>query len=534
LGEVKADPKIVVIGAGLGGLTAAAALAKAGLDVTVLEAQVYPGGSASTFYHQGYRFDAGATLAGGFSPGGPMELVGQAVGVASWKARATCLAMTVHLPDGAQAPLWGDERRWKTRREVFGPGAAKFWRWQEETADAFWELALRLPPWPPQSAGEYGELAGHALDWFSQDPLGRLKPGWLADAVRPVSAHLGGASERLRTFVDAQLLISAQAESSRANALYGAAALDLPRRGVVHFAGGIGSIAGQLVNAIKKQRGQVRFRQAATRIVMEGGRPVAVETQRGGSYPADLVIANLTPWNLRELLEEDLPAPLKRLAGTPDAGWGAFVVYAGLDGSAVPAGFPLHHQVVAGRPLGEGNSVFLSLSPEWDASRAPAGKRAVTLSTHTALKPWWDLHEQDPAAYQERKKAYAEKLLAAAGKALPGLREAAELVLPGTPVTFQRFTRRFRGWVGGFPQTSLLSAWGPRLAPGLWLAGDSIFPGQSTTAVALGGLRVARSILREMEVETEHENRYRWQRNGRIDRSLCPADARGGPGNRPV
>jgi phytoene dehydrogenase-like protein len=81
--------------------------------------------------------------------------------------------------------------------------------------------------------------------------------------------------------------------------------------------------------------------------------------------------------------------------------------------------------------------------------------------------------------------------------ALPGLRRAATLVMSGTPITFSRFTRRVEGWVGGFPQTSLFRTWGPRLAPGLWMVGDSIFPGQSTAAVALGGLRVARALLAE-------------------------------------
>jgi len=84
--------------------------------------------------------------------------------------------------------------------------------------------------------------------------------------------------------------------------------------------------------------------------------------------------------------------------------------------------------------------------------------------------------------------------------ALPGLREAAKTMLPGTPITFQRFTRREWGWVGGFPQTNLFRAWGPRLAPGLWIAGDSIFPGQSTAAVASGGMRVARAALTALEL----------------------------------
>jgi phytoene dehydrogenase-like protein len=178
------------------------------------------------------------------------------------------------------------------------------------------------------------------------------------------------------------------------------------------------------------------------------------------------------------------------------------MVYVGLDGSAVPAEFPLHHQVVLGKPFGNGNTVFLSLSPAWDEMRAPAGRRALTISTHTELDPWWDLFERDRDAYEARKVAYADRVLNAAEVALPGVREAADLILPGTPVTFQRFTRRLWGWVGGFPQTSLFRAWGPRLTPGLWLVGDSIFPGQSVPAVALGGVRVARSLLAHLGRES--------------------------------
>jgi phytoene dehydrogenase-like protein len=179
------------------------------------------------------------------------------------------------------------------------------------------------------------------------------------------------------------------------------------------------------------------------------------------------------------------------------------MVYVGLDGSAVPADFPLHHQVIAREPMAEGNTVFLSLSPAWDKNRSPAGQRALTISTHTDLREWWRLFENERPAYEERKAVYVERILAAAETALPGLREAVHLILPGTPVTFQRFTRRAWGWVGGFPQTSLFRTWAPRLAPSLWLVGDTVFPGQSTAAVALGGLRVARAILSELGVKTE-------------------------------
>jgi phytoene dehydrogenase-like protein len=343
---------------------------------------------------------------------------------------------------------------------------------------------------------------------MGSDLRNRLKPSLAFDAFRPVSAYLhrhshGAASEQLRLFVDAQLLIAAQTTSHHTNALYGASALDLPRRGVAHAEGGMGAIAGTLVEAVRRNGGQVHFRQEATRIAVERGRPVAVETKRGTSFPADVVIANLPPWNVARLLGGQAPRQLRTrrmraLPPRPEHLWGAFMVYAGLDGAAVPHDPPLHHQVVLREPMGNGNTVFLSLNPAWDESRAPLGRRTLTLSTHTELGPWWDLHEQDPKAYEARKQTFTDRVLAAAEVAIPGLRDAAGLILSGTPVTFQRFTRRAWGWVGGFPQTSLTRAWGPRLSPGLWLVGDSVFPGQSVPAVALGGLRVARSLLAEL------------------------------------
>jgi C-3',4' desaturase CrtD len=492
--------KAVIIGAGYGGLTTAAELARAGWDVTVLEAHIYPGGCGGTFYHQGYIFEAGATLAGGFAPGAPMDLLGKHFGI-DWGGRRDSLPMMVHLLDYEPIHRWSDSEQWRDERQrMFGTQTEPFWEWQENTADALWDFALRLPLWPPQRFSELCSLIQSGSGWIrTSTRSGNFTklPRLVADAFSPVATHLPDRSGRLRLFVDAQLLIASQTTSPYANALYGAVALDLPRQGVVHLMGGIGSMASKLVDKIAAYGGEVRFRHEVTCVIHKPPAATEIHTKRDGIFTADAVIFNLPPWNISGLIEEELPKKLRRLPKQPHDGWGAFMLYLGITDTALPSDFPLHHQVVTNEPLAEGNSVFLSISPIWDHGRAPTGKRAITISSHTKLSPWWELVNDDPQQYETRKEKYQARMLSAAEYAIPGLQQAIELMLPATPVTFQRFTRRAWGWVGGFPQTSLFRTWGPRLAKDVWMVGDSIFPGQSIPSVMLGGLRTARAILSE-------------------------------------
>lgn len=490
-------PKTIIIGAGIAGLTAAALLAQAGHDVTVLEAHVDPGGCAATFFYKDYHFDAGATLVGGFQSGGPHDLAAQRLGI-TWHIHQSDPAMVFYSPDG-KVTRWGDPLQWAIeRRRTFGGTGERFWQTQEWVADQVWDFAASLPPWPPENGYDMGQLASRAL---RRPSLMALAPLLLSNVATWMKVT-GAKGTLLRQFVDAQLLISAQSTANEAAALFGAVALDLARAGVFHVKGGVGGIAETLVAKVRELGGRVLYKAEVTTIQVENGKVTRVSTKKKGDFPADIVVANLTPWNIATLLGESAPPTLRKTVRHLPPQWGAFTLYLGVDATAIPADFPDHHQLLQdpSQPMGEGNTLFMSLSPVWDGSRAPAGQRTMTLSTHTRPEPWWELRNKPggQATYDARVEAYSERLLLGAEQILPGIRRHIRLQLPGTPVTFQTFTRRHLGYVGGFPQQSILTANSPRLpVKGLWMVGDSIFPGQSTAGVTLGALRVADTILRE-------------------------------------
>jgi len=538
---------VIVIGAGIGGLTTAALLARHGYKVLVLEGHIEPGGCASSYERKRpdgtrYVFDVGATLFAGFRPGGAHHWVGQKLGL-TWPVRPLNPAMQVWLPD-ARVTRWGDERWITERQRVFGSSHSteSFWRTQERTADIAWRFAARLPHLPIETPADLLQLIPTI-----RPELALLLPGLFSTVGRELRVR-GVLDRRMRAYVDGQLLISAQTTAAQCAWLYGAVALDFARIGAHYAEGGAWSLARTLVDSLTRDGGEIRCRQWVARILTSDGQAVGVETEHGERFEARHVVANTTHWDVARMLGEATPKALNtaiaaaptgcgacmlylgvdearhvvantthwdvaRMLGeaTPKAlntaiaaaptGWGACMLYLGVDEAAIPPGLAEHHQIIVdyNQPLGEANSVFISIHPPDDARRAPAGQRAITISTHTDVSRWWRWRKEDPAHYRAEKNAMAERMLQAAIIALPNLSQHIRYRQVGTPVTFQRYTHRHLGMVGGLPQTPRtygLFSLGLRAAHirNLLIVGDSTFPGQSTAAVSQSGIRAYLAI----------------------------------------
>ncbi|MCX5926451.1 MAG: C-3',4' desaturase CrtD [Cyanobium sp. LacPavin_0920_WC12_MAG_63_22] len=489
---------VVVVGAGIAGLTAAALLAREGLTVELLEAHQQSGGCAGTFRRGPYTFDVGATQVAGLEPGGSHQRLLAHFALPLPQATPLDPACVVDLADG-QPPvrIWRDPERWAAERELQFPGSDRFWQLCAVLHQANWAFAGRDPVLPPRTLWDLGKL------------LPALRPanlasGLLAGAtVADLLALTGcGGDPRLRRFLDLQLRLYSQEPADRTAALYGATVLAMGQAplGLWHLQGSMQVLSQQLEQALAAGGGQLRLRHRVNGLERSGshwlvrGERLGPGTRREpfAMAAADVVLA-LPVQSLPELLGAQLPAGYRqRLANLGDPS-GALVFYGAVARDRLPAECPAHLQMDWNDP----GTLFVSVSQEGDG-RAPVGLATVIASVFTPAKPWFGL---EPTAYDQAK-AEALAAMQRGLESLLGISPAqwrhAELA---TPRGFERWTGRPFGFVGGLGQHP--SRFGPfGLAsrtplPGLWLCGDSIHPGEGTAAVGLSALMACRQLLAE-------------------------------------
>lgn len=490
--------KVIVIGAGIGGLTAAALLAHRGYQVLVLDQALVPGGCASTFQRRGFTFDVGATQVAGLEPGGIHHKIFSELEIDLPEATFCDPACAVFLP-GETEPInvWRDPQKWEAERQRQFPGSEPFWQLLNNLFRYSWAFQSRDPVLPPRNLWDLWQLTKAVRP----DTLLTLPHTFstVGDALR----YFGLAQNlRLRTFLDLQLKLYSQVDAQETALLYAATALGVSQapQGLYHLKGSMQVLSDRLVTALERDGGKLLMRHTVKEIFTQNGKATAVQiyNQKTGetwTQTADHIIANVTVQNLVQLLGETAPKGYRyRVDKLPPAS-GAYVLYLGVDETAIPRECPPHLQFFYdySGPIGENNSLFVSVSRPGDG-RAPEGKATITASSFTDTRIWWNCPD-----YETLKSKYTQEALTKLGQYFHLTREKILHTEAATPRTFARFTGRASGVVGGIGQR--IPTFGPfgfaNRTPinHLWLVGDSTHPGEGTAGVSYSALTVVRQVL---------------------------------------
>lgn len=485
------DLDAIVVGAGFGGLGAALHLAEEGARVLLVERLQYPGGCACTFEHEGDWFEGGATLFSGFDTG---QLFSAWIERHSMDVEFERLDPPLELRTPERVLFARRDRR--ELREQFEslPGAPveglrRFFKLQERVAAALWPTlddTTLLPPLTLRRA------LRHSLRLPRYLPLAR----WAGRPLWSVLERYGLTEfEPLVTWLDSQCQITVQCGAREAEAPIALAALDYHHRGAVHVKGGIGQLAWGMVRAIEGLGGEVAFGAPVKRARYEPGSGWVVKAGKQ-EYTARHVIFNALPQDAARMAGIESSASLNSMAGRVEDGWSAAMLFRTVRPPSGVGANPRHVELVGdpGQPLLDGNHVFLSIGAKGEGV-SDSSLHRMTVSTHISIPKLRTLDETGQREYVE---TVQERMRATIAQLAP---EWTSVVreFTGSARTFQRWTGRSEGLVGGIPRRAGLvhyrEVFGRRWPQGFHLVGDSVFPGQSTLAVAAGGKRVAQSVL---------------------------------------
>jgi prolycopene isomerase len=490
----------IVVGSGLGGLTAAALLARAGQSVLVLERHDRPGGYAHAFRRRGYRFDSAVHVVGGCEPcpfegGALLHRVLAGLGV-----RERC--DFVRVDPGYRVEWPGLALDAPSELERFVEAHVEQFPGEEKGIRGFVEdcLAIRSETARAEEGANpfarperFPLLLRYRRATLAQVLADRVADPAARAALATLWPYLGLPPSRVSFLYFASMLMSYVAD------------------GTWYCRGSFQVLADALVEALVRRGGELTLRSPVRRILVEDGRAAGVVLENGQRVSAKLVVSNA---DARQTLEElvgaqHFPRRYRQRLAAASASTSAFVVYAATSRDLARDGLahetflyegPDHDAAFASGLAGQPSLGAGLCEPSWlsvtaptllDPSLAPPGEHVLVLTTLIDFRA--------AARWRDAKPRLQDALLRRVERRLPGLAQELRFVESATPRSFERYTRNESGALYGFDVTPAQVGPG-RLdnetpVPGLLLAGHWTRPGGGVVGVVRSGLRAARIAL---------------------------------------
>ncbi|WP_066049094.1 phytoene desaturase family protein [Robertmurraya korlensis] len=492
-------PSVCIIGAGIGGLTAGAFLAKDGFDVTILEKATTVGGSAGFYYRNNRRFPTGATIAFGLEEGGVLKNLLAKLGM-NPPFMELLHPMDVILPD-REVSIYKDKSEWEKELQLSFSERKEdvllFWEKLEQIGEDVLSVTKSEVSLPIQRIYDLGTLPSFAV----KNPLSlaRLAKYTTWTVEKLLNAYKLDTYMPLRQFLNAQLVDAVQTDVSKAALLPSSVALSIYRKGSFVFENGMGQLCELLEEEIRKKGGRVYLSSPLKDVAYDAtSKQWKVESRKCNSTFSTIINNSGVSFGDKTSYEAD------------DFSWGAFridgTVKVDILDQLLGKTLPFAYQIVSDNPHVNKychNPIYVT----FHQSKNSAGENVLdevmmTISVHTEENKWLQLSKE---SYNENKVLLMELLLEEVEKNFR-LKEHLLFAEAGTPVTYKKFMGKSK--VGGFPLTITNAVLKPRSfrtnLPNWYIVGEHTFPGPGTLSSALSGYYVSRAITKEYFKKSEH------------------------------
>lgn len=477
---------VIIAGSGMGSLSAAALLAKKGLNVLIIEQNYLPGGCTSSYWRKGFVFESGATTLVGLDKNQPLRFLLNEIGV-ELNAKKLDLPMQVRLKNGKTINRFEDINQWICEAErVFGKQNQKeFWLECFKISQFVWQTSLQQTRFP------FGNLSDflHSISKLNINQI-KFLPYVFTSIAALIKKRKLNHNQEFIDFINAQLLITAQNNMHEVNALFGAASLCYTNYGNYYLDGGMIELINPILDYILSKNGEIIYKEKIENVDFHND-IYHIKTQKN-EYKSRYFISGIPLNNTIEIYKNSKQNKFKNKILKSEKLNSAFQM--GIGFWRKKEYQTIHYQLHLPKPLPYINAqtIFVSLSANTSTNRADIENQMVaSVSTH-----WENLN----LSIENFDKTIVENFIIDF-LISENFFDRNDIIYThaSTPKDWEKWTGRKYGFVGGYPQFMKTKPWQMvehRLDNHkAYIVGDSTYPGQGIPGVTLSGIIAANKLL---------------------------------------
>lgn len=490
----KVSPTVVIIGAGIAGLSAGVYAQANGFKTRIFEMHTMPGGLMTSWKRKGFTIDGCIHWLSGSREGSDLYRQWQEIGlIQDLKIYDPEVFQRVEGKDGKVLKIYSDvEKLEKHLLELAPEDEAAI---KEMCRDVRLFSNMSLPP--IHSVGDFFRF------------LGALPKAVLAfpRAGKLVKLTSREYAERFKNEFLRESLAGLWMEKLTAMALLMTLGM-LTKREAGYPIGGSVPMARAVEKRFCQLGGEIEYNACVEKILVKDGQAAGVLLADGREILADYVIsaadAHATLYKMLEgkHVSDDLEAMFQKAEIFPP------IIYIGL-GVNQKIDDPELYGITGGismeidQPIeiaGETVTRMDAMIYNFDPTLSPEGKTVITLMQPTSYTYWKELAEE-PERYQAEKERVALEYINRLDRRFPGFAQRVEMADVATPVTFERYTGNWQGsFEGWLPTPGTIMKPISKTLPGLenfYMVGQWVQAGGGLPSGVMTGRQVVQMICKK-------------------------------------
>jgi len=481
----------IVIGSGIGGVSAATYLVKAGYSVLVLERHYRPGGYTHSFSRKEYTFDSAVRIVAGAQKNGLMNKLLQKMNINDLESIELKEVYTAVYPEHIVNVKAGIEGIINSYSAVFPNDRSsiiKLISEMQEIYDCTIELLENENPIDIFADTLYNKYIKVTFQEFLEKFIDNPK---LLYSLQAMCGYFGASPE------------------NGSAAYFSYAIMSFFVEGAYYIKGSFQKLSLRIIKEFEKSGGHIKLNAEVEKIICDNNQVEGVKLKNGLQYKCNQIIYNGDFTNLVNHLvgRDKFPERYIKRSSKIDIAMSAYEVFIVTDLNMKD--FSISHETFIydsykygeiyeqhkGKAEGMNiHGVAISCPTLVDNSLCPEGHHLLVISTMVA--------SEKERNWSSVKQLYTVELIKIVEKVIPELSKHIIYLEAATPNTMHRYTLNTNGSCYGWEQNYLQTQYRPKQKTpikGLYLSGHWTEPGGGIVAAMLSGYKISNKLIRDSE-----------------------------------